>query len=89
MQIQVIYYHYSYWEYHGGINALRLWQQTHPSDVGEHPACTAKVQFKSQRLFSLGMQALCYWAGRAIGMKGDYQEYSPILGGKKREKEDL
>ncbi len=86
VQIQAIYYDHSYWEYHGGINALSWWQWTHPFDVGEHPAWTVKVQFKSQRLFSRGVQALYHWVGRAIGMKGDYPEYNPRLAGKKGEK---
>ena len=79
VQIQTIYYCHGHWEYHGGINALRWWQWTHPFDVGHHPAWTVSVQFKSQRFFSRIVQALYFWVGRAVGMKGDYAEYNPRL----------
>ncbi len=90
VQIQAIYYNHSYWEYHGGINVLSWWQWMHPFDIGDYPAWTVDVQFKSQRLFSRGVQAFYYWAGRAVGMKGDYAEYNPrVGGGEKSEKRGL
>lgn len=70
IQLQVIYYKYGYWEYHGGINALRWWQWTHPFDIGRHPAWTVRLQFRSQRFFSKAVQGAYYWVARSlVGMK--------------------
>lgn len=81
IQLQVIYYEHGYWEYHGGINALRWWQWTHPFDIGRHPAWTVRLQFRSQRFFSKAVQSAYYWVGRSlIGMKGDYPQYNPRFG---------
>jgi hypothetical protein len=72
IQLQVICYKHGYWEYHGGINALRWWQWTHPFNVGRHPAWTVRLQFRSQRFFSKAVQGTYYWVGRSLfGMKGD------------------
>jgi hypothetical protein len=78
VQLQVIYREHGYWEYHGGINALRWWQWTHPFDVGRHPAWTVSVQYRSQKLFSRLVQGFYYRIGIALlGMRGDYPEYNP------------
>ena len=75
VQLQAMYYQHAYWEYHGGVNALSWWQWSHPFDIGNHPAWTVKLQFRSQRLFSRAIQGIYYWMGRMLGMKGDYLEY--------------
>ena len=80
VQIQAIYYHFGYWEYHGGINALSWWQFTNPFDIGEHPAWAVRLQYRSQRLFSRAVQAGYYWVGLLMGIKGDYEEYNPRCG---------
>ena len=66
IRLQVIYYKHGYWENHGGINALRWWQWTHPFDVGRHPAWTLRLQFRSQRVFSKAVQGAYYWVGRSV-----------------------
>ena len=78
IQIQAMCYHFGYFEYHGGINALSWWQLTHPFSIGEHPAWTVRVQFESQSVFSRWVQRSYYWVGRLVlGMKGEYLEYAP------------
>ena len=78
VQLQVIYREHRYWVYHGGINALRWWQWAHPFDIGSHPAWTARVQYRSQKLFSQVVQGIYYWIGTSLlGMRGDYPEYNP------------
>ncbi|KAL9602646.1 MAG: hypothetical protein Q9179_002477 [Wetmoreana sp. 5 TL-2023] len=77
VQIQAMKRQFGYWEYHGGINALRWWQWSHPWDIGNHPAWTVRLQYRSQRLFSKAVQGGYYWLGRGLGMKGDYREYNP------------
>ena len=78
VQLQAIYYQHECWQYHGGINALRWWQWTHPFDIGQHPAWTVSVQYRSQKVFSKVVQGIYYWTGKlCLGMRGDYPEYNP------------
>lgn len=82
VQLQAIYYRHGCWQYHGGINALRWWQWTHPFDIGEHPAWTVSVQYRSQKVFSRIVQGFYYWVGRLfLVMRGEYPEYDPPLRG--------
>lgn len=80
MQLQVIYREHGHWEYHGGINALRWWQCTHPFDVGQNPDWTVSVKYRSQKLFSRLVQGYYHAMGTTmLGMRGDYPEYNPDL----------
>ncbi|KAL2040111.1 hypothetical protein N7G274_007014 [Stereocaulon virgatum] len=81
VQLQVIYYKYGYWEYHGGINALRWWKWTHPWAYKRYPARTARLQYRSQYFLSKAVQGAYYCVGKSLfGMKGDYSQYNPRLG---------
>ncbi len=81
VQLQVIRREHGCWEYHGGINALRWWQWTHPFDVGSHPAWTVTLQYRSQKLLSRLAQGIYYRTGTILlGMRGDYPEYNPDFG---------
>lgn len=78
IQLQAIYREHGYWEYHGGINALTWWQWLHPFDIGDHPAWTVKLQYRSQKIFSRAVQGFYYRVGTwLLGMRGDYPEYNP------------
>lgn len=89
VQLQVIRCEYGCWEYHGGINALRWWQWTHPFDIGRHPAWTVSLQYQSQKLFSRLAQGLYHGMGTILlGMRGDYPEYNPNFGNALLQKEE-
>lgn len=77
LQMQTMYTHHGYFQYHGGVNALRWWQWTHPFDIGQHPAWTVRLQYRSQKIFSQVVQGWYHALGtRVLGMKGDYEEYN-------------
>ncbi len=78
LQLQAINYTNGYYTLHGQLPLVQLWRWTHPFAFTERPPeKLMRLQWQSQILFSSITQAIYFWVGRALGMRGQYPEYTP------------
>lgn len=77
VQLHAIYYEHNYRTSEGMIYITWLWALQFGNQA---PKWAAKFQWRSMQYISCCMGWSCYYLGRfALGMKGEYEEYTPRL----------